>query len=112
MMLLPEERLRRLEGTNVLLLRPVSFFENFYDALGLIKHQGINGRPATSPTSAQALKARDWEGVVVRELLGPRDLTYSEATRILGERIGSPRSFNSFQFALRRQVQGASAGGL
>ena len=51
MMLLPEERLRRLEGTNVLLLRPVSFFENFYDALGLIKHQGINGRPATSPTS-------------------------------------------------------------
>jgi hypothetical protein len=28
--------------------------------------------------------------VVVRELLGPRDLTYSEATRILGERIGKP----------------------
>jgi uncharacterized protein YbjT (DUF2867 family) len=27
---------------------------------------------------------------VVRELLGPRDLTYAEATRILGERIGKP----------------------
>ena len=28
--------------------------------------------------------------VVVRELLGPRDLSYAEATRILGERIGQP----------------------
>jgi hypothetical protein len=27
---------------------------------------------------------------VVRELLGPRDLTYAEAVRILGERIGKP----------------------
>lgn len=29
-------------------------------------------------------------GVVVRELLGERDLTYAEATRILGARIGKP----------------------
>jgi len=28
--------------------------------------------------------------VVVRELLGPRDLTHAEATRILGARIGKP----------------------
>ena len=40
--------------------------------------------------AAKALKARDWEGVVVRELLGPRDVTYSGAKRILGERIGKP----------------------
>ena len=98
-----EERLKRLEGTNVLLLRPVSFFENFYDTLGLIKHQGINGDSVApdlavpmvatrdiADVAAKALKARDWKGVVVRELLGPRDLTYAEATRILGERIGNP----------------------
>jgi uncharacterized protein YbjT (DUF2867 family) len=98
-----EERLKQLEGINVLLLRPVSFFENFYDALGLIKQQGING-DAVAPdlavpmiatrdiadVAAKALKARDWKGVVVRELLGPRELTYAEATRILGERIGKP----------------------
>jgi len=98
-----EERLKQLQGVNVLLLRPVSFFENFYEMLGLIKHQGINGgsvRPdiavpmiATrdiADAAATALKARNWQGVVVRELLGPRDLTYPEATRILGESIGKP----------------------
>lgn len=98
-----EQRLRRLEGTNVLILRPASFFENFYATLGLIKHQGINGG-AVAPDLAmpmiatrdiadvatQALKARDWKGAVVRELLGQRDLTHAEATRILGARIGKP----------------------
>jgi uncharacterized protein YbjT (DUF2867 family) len=98
-----EERLKRLKDTNVLLLRPVSFFENFYDTLGLVKHEGINADSVTpdlavpmvatrdiADVAAKALKARDWKGVVVRELLGPRDLTYSEATLILGERIGKP----------------------
>lgn len=58
-----EERLKQLKGANVLLLRRVSFFQNFYDVLGLIKHEGINGtqsrqtspsrwlRPVTSPAS-------------------------------------------------------------
>jgi uncharacterized protein YbjT (DUF2867 family) len=98
-----EERLKRLEGVNIFLLRPVSFFENFYETLGLIKHEGINGDSVApdlaipmvatrdiADVAAKALKARDWKGVVVRELLGPRDLSYSEATRILGERIGKP----------------------
>jgi uncharacterized protein YbjT (DUF2867 family) len=98
-----EERLKRLKGVNVLLLRPVSFFENFYETLGLIKHEGINGDSVAPDLSvpmvatrdiadvaAKALKARDWKGIVVRELLGPRDLSYSEATRILGQRIGKP----------------------
>ncbi|GJL52280.1 MAG: hypothetical protein NPIRA01_35070 [Nitrospirales bacterium] len=40
--------------------------------------------------ATEALKSRDWKGIVVRELLGPRDLTYAEATRILGKRIGKP----------------------
>ena len=98
-----EERLKRLKGVNLLLLRPVSFFENFYETLGLIKHEGINGDSVAPDLSvpmvatrdiadvaAKALKARDWKGIVVRELLGPRDLSYSEATRILGQRIGKP----------------------
>ena len=40
--------------------------------------------------AAHALRARDWTGVVVRELLGQRDLTHAEATRVLGARIGRP----------------------
>jgi uncharacterized protein YbjT (DUF2867 family) len=96
-----EERLKQLKGANVLLLRPVSFFENFYDQLGLMKQQGIIGDSVVpdlavpmvaaqdiADVAAEALRARDWKGVVVRELLGQRDLTYAEATRILGERIG------------------------
>lgn len=96
-----EERLKRLDGTNVLLLRPVSFFENFHESLGLIKHQGINADSVTPDLSvpmvatrdvaevaAKALMSRDWDGVIVRELLGPRNLSYREATGIIGERIG------------------------
>ena len=99
-----EERLKQLKGVNVLLLRPVSFFENFHEVLGLIKHEGINGDSVAAglavpmvatrdiaDAAAKALKARDWKGVAVRELLGPRDLSYAEATHILGERIGQPQ---------------------
>ena len=98
-----EQRLRKIEGVNALFLRPGSFFENFHGALGLIKHESING-DAVDPglaipmiatrdiadAAAQALKARDWRGCVVRELLGPRDLSYAEATRLIGQRIGNP----------------------
>jgi uncharacterized protein YbjT (DUF2867 family) len=98
-----EERLWRLSGVNVLILRPTYFFENFFDTLGLIKHQGINGGPIApnlpfpmiatrdiADVAARALRQRDWRGVVVRELLGERDITFAEATRIIGTRIGKP----------------------
>ena len=98
-----EERLRRLSGVNVLILRPTYFFENFFDTLGLIQKQGINGGPIApdlpfpmiatrdvAEVAARALRQRDWHGVVVRELLGERDLTFAEATRIIGVRIGKP----------------------
>ena len=119
-----EERLKRLEGTNVLLLRPVSFFENFYGTLGLIKHEGINGGSVAADlavpmvatrdiadAAAQALRARDWEGVVVRELLGPRDLSYAEATRIIGERIGKP-DLPYVQFSYADEAKALVAAGL
>ena len=98
-----EERLKRLEHTNVLLLRPASFFENFSLALGPIKQQGIHADSVEpdlaipmvatrdiAEVAAKALRARDWQGIAVRELLGPADLSYSEATRILGKCIGRP----------------------
>jgi uncharacterized protein YbjT (DUF2867 family) len=98
-----EERLRRLEGVHVLALRPGYFFENFYGSLAGIKHQGVLGDAVAPDTSlpmiatrdvaagaAQALRARDWTGFVVRELLGPRDLTHAEAARIIGQAIGRP----------------------
>jgi uncharacterized protein YbjT (DUF2867 family) len=98
-----EERLRGLKDTNVLILRPGPFFENLYGLLELIKQEGISG-DAFAPdlplpmiatgdiadAAAKALQARDWNGIVVRELLGQRDISFAEATRIIGERIGQP----------------------
>ncbi len=98
-----EERLKTLRDTHVLLLRPVSFFENLHDVLGLIKHQGISGDSVEpdlaipmiatrdiAEVAARAMVARDWTGHVARELLGPRDLSLREATRLLGASIGRP----------------------
>jgi uncharacterized protein YbjT (DUF2867 family) len=96
-----EQRLRGLGGTNVLILRPGPFFENLYGLLEVIKQAGIGG-DAFAPdvalpmiatrdiadSAAEALKARNWKSIVVRELLGQRDISFAEVTRILGERIG------------------------
>lgn len=98
-----EKRLRALEDTSVLVLRAGSFFENLYEAVEVIRHEGVNA-DAVAPdaaipmiatrdiaeVAAGALRARDWRGFVVRELLGQRDLSYAEATRIIGERIAMP----------------------
>lgn len=98
-----EARLRGVEGLDLLILRAGAFFENFVPALGAIREHGMVA-DAMAPdvalpmiasrdiaeAAAQALLAADWRGVQVRELLGQRDLSYAEATRILGERIGQP----------------------
>jgi uncharacterized protein YbjT (DUF2867 family) len=98
-----EQRLERLTGAHVLILRPVSFYENFYETFDLIRHQGITADSVAADlaipmiatqdiasVATQALAARDWQGLVIRELLGPRDLSYPEATSLLGERLGRP----------------------
>lgn len=98
-----EAKLKALAGIDLLLLRPGYFFENFFGSLGLIKQQGVNGG-ATAPDvpiamiaardigvlAASALQKADFSGVSVRELVGPRDLTMTEATRIFGAKIGKP----------------------
>jgi uncharacterized protein YbjT (DUF2867 family) len=98
-----EQRFRALTGVNVILLRPGSFLENFAVAFDLIRHEGINGDSVApdarlpmiavrdvAAVAAGALRSRDWTGVVVRELLGERDLSYAEATSIIGAQIGRP----------------------
>jgi uncharacterized protein YbjT (DUF2867 family) len=96
-----EQRLRALEGVDLLLLRPTLFFESIVGAIDVVEAMGVNV-DAVDPevpvpmiatrdiagVAAEALLSRDWGGVEVRELLGPCDLTYAEATRILGAAIG------------------------
>jgi uncharacterized protein YbjT (DUF2867 family) len=98
-----ERRLQELEGVDLLLLRPTLFFESIVAAVDTVEAIGINvdvvdpdvpvpmiSTRDIAEVAAGALRARDWAGVEVRELLGPCDLTYAEATRILGTAIGRP----------------------
>jgi uncharacterized protein YbjT (DUF2867 family) len=98
-----EQRLRRLAEIDLLVLRPGMFFESITAAVGTVQALGVNA-DAVAPdmpvpmiatrdvatVAAAALVARDWNGVQVRELHGPCDLTYTEATSILGAAIGRP----------------------
>jgi len=98
-----EERMKHLLDVNVLILRPVSFFENLLDHVDLVRQEGILTDSVAADVAvpmvatrdiaevaARALAARDWFGFVAHELLGPRDLTHREATRILGNALGVP----------------------
>jgi uncharacterized protein YbjT (DUF2867 family) len=98
-----EQRLRALDGVDLLLLRPTLFFESIVAAVDAIEATGVNADVVApdvpvpmiasrdvAEVAAAALRSRAWTGVEVRELLGPCDLTYAEATRILGAAIGRP----------------------
>ncbi len=98
-----ERRLRAVDGLNVMFLRPGAFFEGFYAALETIRHDGVIA-DSVSPevkvpmiatadiaaAAAQALRERNWRGAVVRELVGPRELTYTEVAAAIGQAIGQP----------------------
>ncbi|HLF23526.1 MAG TPA: hypothetical protein VI565_06335, partial [Burkholderiales bacterium] len=98
-----EKRLAAVPGLNSLSLRPGYFFENHFMSLPLIKHQGISGSAMggnfgfaqiasgdIGAVAAEALRTRNFKGATARELLGPRDLSLDEATRIIGAAIGKP----------------------
>ena len=98
-----ERRLRALDRVNLMILRPGAFFEGFYAALETIRHERVVADSVApeakvpmiatadiAAVAAGALRERNWSGTVVRELLGPRDLTYAEATAAIGAAIGEP----------------------
>ncbi|MEH0971829.1 NAD(P)H-binding protein [Micromonospora sp. CPCC 205546] len=98
-----EQRLRTLHGVHVLLLRPGAFFEGFHSALETIRLQGVVADSVApdakvpmvatadvAVAAAGALRERNWSGVVVREMVGPRDLTYAEVATAIGTAIGRP----------------------
>jgi len=98
-----EKRLGAIPGLNLLALRSTYFFENHFASFGLIRHQGINGSAIRGDLAmpmiasrdvghiaAHVLRTRDFTGISTRELLGPRDITFDEVTRIIGNAIGKP----------------------
>jgi uncharacterized protein YbjT (DUF2867 family) len=99
-----EAKLAEVPGLNVLVLRPVFFMENFLMAIGLIHSMGFIGNGIKGDLqmpmiaagdigryAAEALVARDFTGMQVRELLGPGEYSQEDAARILGTEIGKPK---------------------
>lgn len=98
-----EQRLNKIKGLNVVHLRPTFFMENALFNVGLIKQAGINGTPMRGDLRFAMIATEDiadaafgylsdlkFSGKSAKELLGQRDLTMDEATRILAKAIGKP----------------------
>src|SRR6202045_2946197 len=98
-----EQKLNAIEGLNVLHLRAAYFMENNLAAIGMIYSMGIFGNAllpdlklpmvATRDVgtyAAQRLLDLDFSGKQTRELLGPRDLSMTEATAVIARGIGKP----------------------
>lgn len=105
-----EERLNALGIPELVHLRPCFFMENQLMSIGLIAQAGINGTAYRSDIplpmiatvdigakAAEMLAEEPFRQPRARELLGPRDYTMAEATRILGAAIGKP-DLNYVQF--------------
>lgn len=98
-----EQRLSRLEGIDVLVLRSGFYMENLLAALPMVQAQNLNGgaldpdlpipmiatRDVAGEAAARLLR-RDFTGHQVKLLLGPEDVTMAAATRAIGERLGLP----------------------
>jgi uncharacterized protein YbjT (DUF2867 family) len=98
-----EEKFNKIENLNVLHLRPSYFMENTLGMVGLIKEAGIMGSPVKGDLSipviatkdigdyaAKRLIALDFEGKNIQDLLGARNVTYNEMTKVYGASIGKP----------------------
>src|SRR5262249_41442422 len=119
-----EERLNKIAGIDVLHLRPTYLMQNFLQMIGLIKTAGINGSSlrAEFPMpmiaaqdiaehAARRLLRLDFKGKHAQQLLGPRDVTMNEATRVLGSAIGKP-DLKYVKFSYQDAEKGMIAAGL
>ncbi len=98
-----EQKLNTLDDVNVLHLRPTYFMENLLANIGMIKNMGMNGggikgdrkmpmiaTKDIAPAAAEHLRKKDFSGKATHELLGERDVTMNEVTKVFGEKIGKP----------------------
>jgi uncharacterized protein YbjT (DUF2867 family) len=114
-----EQRFNQLEDVNVVHLRPTFFMENLLAGVEIIRKAGVNGGPALPDVPTPMIATRDiaeaaaqlmladppFTGKQVRELLGPRDYTMDEVTKVLGRAIGrDDLQYVQFPYAEVRQA--------
>jgi uncharacterized protein YbjT (DUF2867 family) len=98
-----EQKLNQVDNINILHLRAGYFMENTLPQVGAIRMTGSVAGPlrpdlkvpmiATrdiGAAAADALLKLDFRGQQTRELLGERDLDYTEVASIIGNGIGKP----------------------
>lgn len=98
-----EERFSQIPKLNSLFLRAGYFMENLLAQPGIIKSFGMMAGPVNAElalpmiatydiatAAADALTKLDFTGHQSRELLGQRDLTYSQMAKIIGAAVGIP----------------------
>lgn len=98
-----ELRLAQVRGLNALHLRAGDFMENTLAQIGIIRNFGMMAGPVGADVpmpmiatpdigaaAAEALLRLDFRGQQTQELLGARDVTYTEAAKIVGTAIGKP----------------------
>ena len=96
-----EERFRQIPKLNALYLRAGYFMENTLPQVGIMKSLGMMAGPVRADlalpmiatrdigaAAADALMGLDFTGHQTRELLGHKDLTYSQMAKIIGAATG------------------------
>ena len=98
--------------------------ENLFANIGMIKNMGINGGGVKGDikismiatkdiawVAAEHLLKRDFSGKAVHELLGERDVSMEEVTKVLGKKIGKP-DLRYVQFSPEEEKKGLMDFGL
>jgi uncharacterized protein YbjT (DUF2867 family) len=98
-----EQKLNQINSANVLYLRAGYFMENTLPQVNAIRQMGSVATPLRPDLKLSMIATRDIGNVAAdnllhpvvrgkqtRELLGQRDLTYSEVTTFIGKAIGKP----------------------
>ena len=98
-----EQKLNQIIGANVLFLRAAYFMENTLPQVGVIRKMDCAAGPLRPDLKLPMIATRDigtaaadnllhptFRGKQTRELLGQRDLTYTEVATTIGAAIGKP----------------------
>ena len=99
-----EEMINPVGGLNALYIRAGYFMENLLPQVGIIKNFGMTAGPLRADLAVPMIATRDigryaaermlkldFKDKEARELLGQRDVTYTEAARVIGEAIMNPQ---------------------
>ncbi len=98
-----EQKLKQIDGVNVLHLRAGYFMENTLPQVAVVRMLGSVAGPVRPDlklpmiatrdignAAAEALVRGDFRGQQTKELLGQRDIDYIEVAAIIGKSIGKP----------------------